>query len=323
MRGCHSRREFLRLSAAGFAVAITAVKDRLAVSTLGMEAAAKTEVAEGLTAYQDGPQIWVRLENHVLTSYRAHPSQKYPYFYPMSGPVTGLSLTTETSLPWPHHRSLLFGCDRVNGANYWQGPVSVGQIVSQGPKLGVVAADTVEILDTCVWAVPGQPPVMRDTRRFVVRIAETGMWFLDAEITWQAEQDVTVEKTNHSLFALRAAPDIAPTGGGHLTNAEGQEGEKATFGQPSAWCTFWGPRRGKGPIEGIALFDHPKNPWAPTPWFTRDYGFISPTPFQFQAQPWQLPKGQSVTLRYRVVAFAGSPEEARLAEQYAAWTRED
>lgn len=323
MRRRYSRRGFLRFSAAGVITTIMGVKGSRFCGASLTEAPIKEDTAEGLTAYQDGPQIWVRWENHVLTSYRAHPSQKYPYFYPVSGPVTGLSLTTETSLPWPHHRSLLFGCDRVNGANYWQGPVNAGQIVSQEPTLGTVAPEAVEILDTCIWAVPGQPPVMRDTRRFVVRITEAGMWFLDAEITWHAEQDVTIEKTNHSLFALRAAPDIAPNGGGFLRNAEGQEGEKATFGQPSAWCAFWGPRRGQGPVEGIALFDHPKNPWAPTPWFTRDYGFISPTPFQFQTQPWRLPKGQSVTLRYRVIAFAGTPDEAQLAEQYAAWTRED
>lgn len=309
-----SRRVFLKVSL------VTVLGSR---GVRGFAAAGKMAPSpDGLTAYQEGPQIWIRWNNEVVTSYRAHPSQKYPYFYPLAGPMTGLSLTTETSLPWPHHRSLLFGCDRVNGANYWQGPISAGQIVSLGPQLGTTTKDSVEILDSCRWAVPGQQPVLSDERRFIWRMVSPELRFLDAEIVWKAEQDVTVEKTNHSLFAIRVAPDIAPLNGGHLANAEGAQGEKETFGQVSGWCAFWGARRGHGPVEGVALFDHPSNPWAPTPWFTRDYGFMSPTPFQFQKQPWHLPKGESVRLRYRVVMFAGSPQDVKLPTLYDAWSKE-
>jgi len=309
-----SRRVFLKVSL------ITLLGPRAAGDVAAAREVAKSP--EGLTAYQEGPQIWIRWNNEVVTSYRAHPSQKYPYFYPLAGPITGLSLTTETSLPWPHHRSLLFGCDRVNGANYWQGPISAGQIVSLGPQLGATTKDSVEILDSCRWAVPGQQPVLSDERRFIWRMVSPELRFLDAEIVWKAEQDVTVEKTNHSLFAIRVAPDIAPLNGGHLANAEGAQGEKETFGQVSGWCAFWGARRGHGPAEGVALFDHPSNPWAPTPWFTRDYGFMSPTPFQFQKQPWHLPKGESVRLRYRVVMFAGGPQDVKLPTIYDAWSKE-
>ena len=40
--------------------------------------------------------------------------------------------------------------------------------------------------------------------------------------------------------------------------------------------------------------DHPQSPWAPCPWFTQDYGFISPMPFNWIEKPWQLAAGQSV-----------------------------
>ena len=103
--------------------------------------------ADKLTAYQDGPQIWIRWANGLATSYRAHPSQKYPYLYPFAGPVSGLSLTAETCVPYPHHRSVFLACDRVNGGNYWQGPIELGQIVSKGLKLGPVTTQSAEILD--------------------------------------------------------------------------------------------------------------------------------------------------------------------------------
>ena len=71
--------------------------------------------------------------------------------------------------------------------------------------------------------------------------------------------------------------------------------------------------------EGIAIFDHPQNPWAPTPWFTRDYGFASPTPLNFIEKPWTVPAGDRATFRYAVVLHAGDPAAANLAGLYKAW----
>lgn len=277
--------------------------------------------AEKLTAYQDGPQVWVRWANRLLTSYRAHPSQKYPYFYPLAGPKSGRSLSTETSLPYPHHRSMLFACDRVNGANFWQGPIAEGQIVSVGLKLGQCTAESAEILDCCEWRRPGQKPLMTDQRKFTLQVVGPELRLIDADIQWTASVDVEIQRTNHSLFSLRAAPDIIPWSGGTLVNSEGQSGEKETFGKPAAWCAYYGRRAGlpEELVEGIALLDHPKNPWAPTPWFTRDYGFISPSPFYFIGEPWRLASGRSVRLRYRVVLFAGSPQQARVGKIYEGW----
>lgn len=276
----------------------------------------------GLTAYREGPHVWIRWHNQLLTAYRAHPTQKYPYMYPLAGPLTGLSVTAETALPWPHHRSLFFGCDRVNDGNYWQEEVAKGQIVSGGPKLGQTTRNSVEILDTCEWRKPGGPAVMKDQRRITVTVASDRLRFVDWEIQWTALEGVVVQKTNHSLFAARVAPELAPSGGGQLVNAEGRAGEKATFGVKSAWCDFSGQRGGlPGELaEGVALMDHPENPWAPTPWFTRDYGFLSPTPLFFLDKPWELPAGQFVTLRYRVVLHAGDAQAAKLDAVFKQWS---
>ena len=298
---------------------------------LGLAAAAGLSLRSGraaekqlkLSGYQDGPQIWVRQGDRVLTSYRAHPSQKYPYFYPLNSLLTGLSLTTESGVPWPHHRSVCFGCDRVNGGNYWQDPVARGQIVSSGPTLKPDSTTSVGILDRCNWRQPGQEPVLADERQFTVTAASPRLWFLDARIKLTARRAVQVMKTNHSLFAVRAAADISPTGGGQLVNSEGKTGEKATLGQNAVWCDFSGARAGLDDklVEGIALMDHPSNPWSPCRWFTRDYGFISPTPFNWLDDAgWKLPAGQSVTLLYRVVVHTGDAKEADLAGLYKKWS---
>jgi len=311
------RRNFLKLSLAAAAVPVAAQR----VAPRPAAQPKPPPEADKLTTYQVGPQIWIRWANHLLTSYRAHRSQKYPYMYPVAGPLSGLSLTTETSLPYPHHRSLLFACDHVNSGDYWQGDLPAGQILSDGPKLGKCTPESAEILDTCQWQKPDGPVVMKDQRKITITVASPRLRFIDWEIEWTAVENAVITKTNHSLFAIRAAVDLTPLSGGTLINAEGQSGEKATFGQPSAWCGYYGKRQNipGDVVEGIAILDHPRNPWAPTPWFTRDYGFISPTVFNFIEKPWELPAGKSVTLRYRVVLHAGDSKDAGLSDIYKTW----
>jgi len=313
-----NRRHFVRLSAAASA-ALPA-----AFALESTPAAAQTRSApdsEELTHYQIGPHIWLRWNNEPLTSYRAHPTQKYPYFFPVMGPVSGLSLTSESSLPWPHHRSLFFGCDKVNGGNYWQNALEDGQIISTGARVAEATKRSAVITDACEWKQPGKPVQMTDERKFTLTMSNPRLRLIDAEIKWSAAVDVTIQKTNHALFALRVANDISPWGGGQLVSSEGKNGEQATFGQPARWCAFFGKRllAKDQPVEGIALMDHPKNPWAPCPWFTRDYGNISPMPFNWLTEPWRLPAGQSVHLKYRVALFGGDPEEAGLNRLYQDW----
>ncbi len=314
------RRDFLKRSLAAASVPFGA---HLAASTATAQPK-PVPGADKLTVYQvepGNPHIWVRWGNRLLTSYRAHHSQKYPYLYPVTGPISGLSLTTETSLPYPHHRSLLFACDRVNGGNFWQGNLQAGQILSTGPSLGTCTPESAEILDACEWRRPGGPIVCKDERKIAITVVGPRMRWIDFELKWIAVQDVTVQRTNHSLFSIRAAGDISPWGGGALINADGQSGEKATFGKPSAWCGYHGRRRNVpgNVVEGIAILDHPQNAWSPCPWFTRDYGFISPTPFNFIKEPWRLPAGDSVTLRYRVVLHAGDHKDADLDAIHKEW----
>ena len=318
MHGHVDRRLFMRLAASAAAASPTA----LGAATQDSTSQRRVEPgSEELTHYQLGPHIWLRWHNEPLLGYRAHPTQKYPYFFPVGGPISGLSLTSESSLPWPHHRSLFFGCDFVNGGNYWQDALERGQIVSRGPSVVEPTKTSAVIVDACDWRQPGQPVQMTDERRFTLSVPSPRLRILDVDITWRAAVDVAIQKTNHALFAIRAAHDLTPWGGGRLLTSDGQEGEKQTFGKPARWCAFYGKRtKASGePVEGIALMDHPASPWPKCPWFTRDYGFMSPMPFNWIEQPWRLAAGQSVRIRHRIVAFAGDPQEAGLDRLHREW----
>jgi hypothetical protein len=272
--------------------------------------------AEGLTSYRYGNFTTVRWNNRLLCTYRTDPGGKYPYFSPLSGPATGAPLTSESALPYPHHRGLWVGLDPLNGGDYWgDSPLARGQIRSAGvdtPRPGTIR-------DRCEWVRPDAPSPMEDERRFTAAVAEPGrLWTLDAEIVLRAREDLVVKSAKHSLFALRAAPDLAPIYGGSMFNAEGGRNAGGVHGKASAWAGYCAVRNGV--TEGIAIFDHPSNPWSPCPWMARDYGHLSPSPLGFLDKPWRLARGASLRLRYRVVAFAGTPAEAGLAKLYSTWS---
>ena len=134
--------------------------------------------------------------------------------------------------------------------------------------------------------------------------------------------DVSINKTNHSLFSARIAEDLTPKQGGVMLNSEGQRGEKETFGVRAAWLGFYGQR--KTGCEGIVIMQHPSSRWFPSKWFTRDYGFMSPTPMYWpdDGEQTRLKKGETVRLKYRVLIFGGTPEEAGIQALYKQYASE-
>lgn len=278
--------------------------------------------AENLRAVQVGDRIDVWVGGQFFTSYRFEENEKYPFFFPVNGP-SGTSVTSMRNGEYPHHSSLFFGCDRVNGGNYWQEGLERGRIISENIKLEKASGPEIVITQTCVWRRPNAPEPFRDTRRIVLTAPTKEQRIIDFDVTMEALEDVEIQKTNHSLFSARVDPDISVRSGGTLVNAEGATGEKATFGKGSPWMAFYG-KRGSGATEGIAILQHPNNPGYPSPWFTRDYGFISPTPMYWpeDGKVTRVAKGGKFALRYRTVVFAGEPKDAKISELFEAYGKD-
>ena len=310
-----NRREWIQRTAALGAAGV------LPTAANAVDFAEPVPEAKGLTAYVNDSQVLFRRDNMPLCVYRAHPSQKRPYFHPVAGPLSGLPLTSESGLPYPHHRGVWLGLDPLNGGNYWSdGEHKQGHILSSGPELISSDARSAVISDSCEWRREGAGSPFSDDRRFNVVVARDDLWYIDADITMTAGQDVEVKQAKHSLFAIRVASDISPTYGGVLENSHGGRGAEGTYGKTADWCGYYGKRRQNSSlVEGLAVMEHPENPWAPCPWFTRDYGHLSPSAFNFLDEPWRIEKGQSIRMRYRIVAHAGSPAEAGLSAVFDDW----
>ncbi|MDR2038119.1 MAG: PmoA family protein [Bacteroidales bacterium] len=275
-----------------------------------------------ISASQVGNRIDITVGNRFFTSYRFSPDEKYPFFFPVNAPTSGSGVTSMRNGEYPHHSSLFFGCDRVNGGNYWQEGLERGRIISIGAKILEAKGEKVVIEDECIWKRPDAPSPIIDRRKITITSPSKELYQLDFDIEMEMLIDVTILKTNHSLFSARIDPDLSVRQGGTMINSEGKQGEKGTFGVGSPWIDCYGTR--KTGTEGIAIMQHPSNKWFPSPWFTRDYGFISPTPMYWPEddKATVLKKGEKIQLRYRVIIHAGNSEEAKISQLYEQYKKE-
>lgn len=274
-----------------------------------------------VTAEKLGDKIEIRINGNLLTSYILSEHEKYPFFFPVNGPSRA-SVTSMRNANYPHHSSLFFGCDRVNGGNYWQEGLERGQIVPIRADILESGVERVIIENENIWRRPSAMAPIKDIRTITVTAPSADLFQIDFEITMEMLLDVTIERTNHSLLSVRMDPDLAVINGGTLVNAEGESGEEETFGKRSPWMDYYGKRMGK--VEGIAILQHPTNEWFPAPWFTRDYGFFSPTPMYWpeNGENTQLIKGETVELRYRILIHTGDHQEADIAAHYEKYKSE-
>ncbi len=274
---------------------------------------------ETLSAKVEGDKLIVNIDGKIFTSYKFSDDLKRPYFWPVIGPASGKTVTVETTEPYPHHNSIFFGCDRVNGGNYWQEGNERGQIISQGPKIAAGSGEKIVFTDVCLWSMPGKDPIIRDTRVVTITAPTKKLRFIDFEVTLIPLTEIVIEKTNHSFFSARVMPELGVKQGGTLINSEGDQTEKGTFGKPSPWCDYYGTRNGV--TEGIAILQNPANKWYPSKWFTRDYGFMSPTPMYWpeNGRNTKFAKGEEFTLKYRVVVHTGDVKQSGIAQIFDAY----
>jgi len=268
-----------------------------------------------------GDKIEIRINGDLFTNYIISEYEKYPFFYPVNGPSKA-SVTSMRNANYPHHSSLFFGCDKVNGGNYWQEKAERGQIFPLRVEIVKSGGEQVVIENENIWKRDGAMSPIRDFRIITISAPANNLFQIDFEIRMEMLMDVTIDKTNHSLFSGRIDPDLAAINGGTMVNAEGELGEENTFGKSSSWMDYHGQRMGK--IEGLAILQHPSNLWFPAPWFTRDYGFFSPTPMYWPKNETNITfkKGESIQLKYRVLVHSGDHKEAKIAEMFEKYKNE-
>lgn len=301
----------------------------------------------------------VELNGKLFTQY-FYTNVPRPFCYPLIGPG-GAAMTRNFPMTspageehdHPHHRSLWFAHDPVNGVDVWTERTNSGRIVHRGfvDISSGVNTGLIKTLNDWVDAAGKVLCTSENTLRFYA--PTNGSITMDFEVALKATQgDVTFGDSKEGTFAVRVAEsmrvrqpsargELARAGAGQIVLSTGERDngasavaardakrEATTWGKRAAWCDYFGPVDGK--IVGIAIMDHPSNPRHPTWWQVRDYGLFAANPFgqhDFEGLKNQRPgdlkilAGQSVRFRYRVVLHEGDEKAGQIAARFEAFAK--
>ena len=312
--------------------------------------------AEGVTLQQGNDAVQVHIDGEMFTRYYYRGVPK-PVLWPIIGP-TGKSITrvypmqdaleTERN-DHHHHRGLWYTHGDVNGICFWSESEKSGRQVHRefaalagGPVYGVVrtandwmigkwepqeprVADGV-YLDQ--WKPVGElEKLCEDEREIVIYRVENGC-LLDFTITIRAsEKELVFGDTKEGSFGIRVAGTMNVTAklGGRIVNARGETDDEA-WGKEAEWCDYHGPV--EGDTVGVAILDHPTSFRHPTYWHVRTYGLFAVNPFglhDYMGGPEDrgnhtVPRGATLTFKYRIYIHEGDTEASGVADVYGAYT---
>lgn len=302
--------------------------------------------------------VVIKIDGELFTKYVTGDTKtNKPYFYPVIGPG-GEEMTRAYPMKdvegeaqdHPHHRSFWFGHQFVNDFDTWHEGLTMEErakgdekkLVEMMAKLGTTKhREVIEAKAEGGKAVlkvasdyldPAGAVMASDVRTFTFSVAADGSRVVDADIVFTGVADsVTFSDAKDAGLSLRVAHSMAVKSeqGGRIALSTGEEGE-AAWGKRAAWCDFNGPVTGKGgEVFGIAMLNHPSSLRHPTPWHARTYGLLTANPFGMKSvagekeeAPVLLKKGESFTMRHRIIFHRGDEKQAKIAEAWKAYAGE-
>ncbi len=140
------------------------------------------------------------------------------------------------------------------------------------------------------------------------RLRDSWLMVIDLKLE-AANGPVTLGKTPFGLIGVRMARTIGINdGGGLIRNSEGnvnEQGPNGCFWKRARWVDYSGPITPVA-VEGITLFDHPREPQLPVPLPRPSRRLDGREPDL--RRPADDPSGQPLRLRYGLLIHPGAPE---------------
>ena len=262
----------------------------------------------------------------VTFAYRYRSAARRPYVSTLVGP-SGRNLLECPPADHAHHLGIWWGHGDVNGVDFYlehlREDMAHGRIEHVAFDEMVDDAPWFGFDESLEWCGPDGEVMMTERRIVLLHLADDHWYTLDLDSTYTASVDLTFGDTKESVLpGVRVAEPLVTYGGGTMTNSEGGVGEGECMGKPARWVDRSGARRGlwhKEYVEGIALFDHPDNPYHPATWFARDYGPLSPFPGHHFLGGGTLDANESLRFRHRILVHEGDVGTADVAGHYERW----
>ncbi len=233
-----------------------------------------------------------------------------PCFHPLRLP-DGTVFTAFRPPDHPWHRGFWWSWKYINGLNYWEEDRKTGKSQGTTEMTSLQVATNADFSATAEmefsYHPPKQAPVLTEKRVLVMQPPDAkGTYTIDWTATFTAGAgDVKLDRTpprqekngvswgGYAGLSVRFA-DLAKSW--TFTNSAGVSAA-AVNGVPAMWMDF------AGPSGGILILDAPGNLRHPSAWYcNQELPYFSPAIIKLE--PFTLPAGKSMTLRYRAVVHA-------------------
>ena len=234
-----------------------------------------------------------------ITRYHLGAGLDRPFMFPVNGP-SGRSLTRMGHPRDPeshsHHNSVWISHTDVNGVSFWS-DTGKGKIRHKRIVKFEDGGESSSILTENEWVTTEGRRLLDETRQVTVVLLEGGEWLMvvDMEIK-TVDKAVTLGKTPFGMIGVRMAKTIGVNdGGGTIRNSEGGVNEKEILWKQARWVDYSGAITDNA-IEGVTLFDHPKNVNFPSFFHVRNDGWMGAS-LTFDG-PRTIEPGKPLHLRY-------------------------
>jgi hypothetical protein len=275
---------------------------------------------------QPDDQLSFQVDGREWLRYHYGERTPKPYFYPVLGP-SGAPVTRLTHPQDPfthaHHLSLWIGHQSVNGLNFWEHMNSPARIVHDR-VMKLEDGDRASLTIRAKWLDAAKKAVLNDERIWTfsprydtIGASGVGEYTLDLELKLSASAGpVTLAKSHFGLVAVRVAKMMGTKdGGGTIRNSEGRVNEAELMPHRKArWCDYSGTPA-PGLVNGIALFDDPRNPNHPSYFHVRGDGWMGSS--FTEAGDVVIAPGEPLVLRYRFLIHDGAGGAKRLDAEAA------
>jgi type 1 glutamine amidotransferase len=260
-----------------------------------------------------------------------------PYFHPLNT-ADGRTLTWDRPPDHVWHHGLWFSWKFINKVNYWEIDAKTGRPAGrtswENVKVSTGSRGKARITLDLAYRPAGEAlPVLTERRTIDVGPPDPdGIYLVDWEAVFTAAETAVLDRT-----PLPGEPDGQVWGGysglsirlaGNLDARQAVTSDGPVINMPDdryrglhAAVDYSGLLDGR-PV-GVAISDHSKNPRHPTPWYiirSAEMSFFSPAVICYA--PLTLSRGESLTLRYRVLVHSGRWDAARLKKEFLRFSRE-
>lgn len=257
----------------------------------------------------------------------------------------------------PHHVGIWLNFGDVNGLDFWNNSEAIpkenagryGTIRHQSIDRAESGSDRGQLETTAFWERPDGTRLLQEKTSYTFRASES-VRIIDRVTTLKAVGgDVLFRDNKEGMFAIRVTtelelpaegaveltdaqgivtrvekPDLSKVTGDYLSS-EGLTGD-AVWGTRATWMRLAGKMNGEE--VSVVILDHPVNPGYPTYWHARGYGLFAantlgqkPLSGGKDELNFSLKNGESVTFRYRLMIFRGTPDAGTLHQLAEEWGR--